>query len=190
MSDNLPNLEQTVQALLDLRRDLLQLESDYNSRLGELPEAARPSACNVLHYVGLRRHDLQPLQEQLARLGASSLGRCEPAVMISLLRVIELLCRVAGETANGIHNKDFGTQRVRRNDCHRLGALRASAFQILSSIGPDLADKTRLKLPADAFAHQATGGRLISTMKGALARSKARISAGTPCLNSNSRSVE
>ena len=102
MSDNLPNLEQTVQALLDLRRDLLQLESDYNSRLGELPEAARPSACNVLHYVGLRRHDLQPLQEQLARLGASSLGRCEPAVMISLLRVIELLCRVAGETANGI----------------------------------------------------------------------------------------
>lgn len=98
MSDNFPDLAQTVQALLDLRGDLLQLEADWESRILELPEASRPSARNLLHYVGLRRQDLRPLQERLARLGASSLGRCEPAVMISLLRVIELLRRVAVET--------------------------------------------------------------------------------------------
>lgn len=53
------------------------------------------SAANLLSYLALRRHDIRPLQHKLAKLGLSSLGRCEANVMASLDRVIEVLQRLA-----------------------------------------------------------------------------------------------
>lgn len=50
-----------------------------------------PSALNLARYLALRRFDLRPLQESLAALGVSSLGRCEAHVLSSLDRVIDLL---------------------------------------------------------------------------------------------------
>jgi hypothetical protein len=41
----------------------------------------RSSAANLAAYIGLRRHDLRPIQDHLTTLGLSSLGRCEGHVM-------------------------------------------------------------------------------------------------------------
>lgn len=56
-----------------------------------------PSAANLAAYVGLRRHDLRALQQQLAALGLSSLGRCEAHVLLTLDSVIHVLQHMVGE---------------------------------------------------------------------------------------------
>ena len=56
-----------------------------------------PSAANLAAYVGLRRHDLRTLQQQLATLGLSSLGRCEAHVLLTLDSVIHALRHMVGE---------------------------------------------------------------------------------------------
>lgn len=56
-----------------------------------------PSATNLAAYVGLRRHDLRTLQQQLATLGLSSLGRCEAHVLLTLDSVIHVLQHMVGD---------------------------------------------------------------------------------------------
>lgn len=56
-----------------------------------------PSAANLAAYVGLRRHDLRDLQERLAGLGLSSLGRCEGHALASLDAVIHALRCMTGK---------------------------------------------------------------------------------------------
>lgn len=56
-----------------------------------------PSATNLAAYVGLRRHDLRALQQRLAMLGLSSLGRCEAHVLLTLDSVIHVLQHMVGE---------------------------------------------------------------------------------------------
>lgn len=48
---------------------------------------ARTSACNLLHYLALRRHDLRELQPRLTALGLSSLGRSEARILESVQAV-------------------------------------------------------------------------------------------------------
>ncbi len=55
------------------------------------------SAANLAAYIGLRRHDLRELQNDLAALGLSSLGRCEGHVLATLNAVIQALKRMQGE---------------------------------------------------------------------------------------------
>ena len=54
------------------------------------------SAANLATYIGLRRHDLRPIQDHLATLGLSSLGRCEGHVMATLDAVIHALQQMTG----------------------------------------------------------------------------------------------
>ncbi|HEY9199869.1 MAG TPA: pyruvate kinase [Gammaproteobacteria bacterium] len=49
------------------------------------------SALNLTHYLALRSQDLRPLQDQLAALGLSSLGRGEAHILDNLNRVIDIL---------------------------------------------------------------------------------------------------
>lgn len=56
-----------------------------------------PSALNMAHYLALRQFDLRRLQERLARMGLSSLGRIEANVLPNLDAVIGLLGRALGE---------------------------------------------------------------------------------------------
>jgi len=51
----------------------------------------RASAANLAAYIALRRHDLRPIQGNLAALGLSSLGRCEGHVLATLDAVIRAL---------------------------------------------------------------------------------------------------
>ncbi len=62
-----------------------------------LPPERLPSAENLLHYLALRRENLKPLQDRLARLGLSSLGRAEPHVMATINAVIHNLHLLSGQ---------------------------------------------------------------------------------------------
>lgn len=77
-----------MEAAAQLPIESMQVHADYLD-----------SARNLLSYLALRRHDIRPLQRQLAELGLSSLGRCEANSLAAVDRLIDVLQRLTpGET--------------------------------------------------------------------------------------------
>ncbi|MGE3480212.1 MAG: pyruvate kinase [Gammaproteobacteria bacterium] len=83
-----------------LRRQLIELHAEVIAQAAQRLEQFRAcypggaysaSARNLAHYLALRRFDLRPLQDALAEIGISSLGRCEAHVLPTLNQVIGLL---------------------------------------------------------------------------------------------------
>jgi len=89
-------LEQLLTTLEALQADGVRLEADFDQQLGDQHDAFRRSARNLLHYLALRRHDVRQLQEQLATLGLSSLGRTESHVMAGIDAVLRALYALVG----------------------------------------------------------------------------------------------
>src|SRR5208337_1823613 len=84
-----PKLESLIKELAAIRSDMLGLETDFADQLARSHETHRRSAANLLHYLALRRHDVRQLQEKLASLGLSSLGRTEAHVMATINAVLK-----------------------------------------------------------------------------------------------------
>ena len=96
----------TCQALID---ELLQLRTamlEAQQRLVPQLDAVQPhwhaSAINLAHYLAMRRYDIRRLQEQLAWVGVSSLGRAETHALASLDKVLGLLHLVLGRQWCGL----------------------------------------------------------------------------------------
>jgi pyruvate kinase len=85
-----------LEALRDLRAEMVAAADADTERLQAVHEHFRDSARNLLHYLAFRRHDLRPLQGQLARLGLSSLGRAESHVLAAVDAVIGVLDTLHG----------------------------------------------------------------------------------------------
>ena len=113
--------------LESLRKELAQQAERKRADWLELPSERQPSAENLLHYLALRSHDLRPLQDQLARLGLSSLGRAEAHVMASIDAVLHNLYRLNGEQLTAADETDAhdafdaGAALLDRNTIRLLG---------------------------------------------------------------------
>ncbi len=93
-SKRLASIDYAISAVVQLRQEALQLEAEFAADLERIPADYRDSGCNLLHYLGVRRHDIRDLQRHLSRLGLSSLGRLEAHAMASLQAVLEALHRL------------------------------------------------------------------------------------------------
>src|SRR6516164_10215524 len=82
----------------ELRRAALAAEQEFSAELDLVAPSMRESAYNLVHYLSVRRHDVRQLQEDLARLGLSSLGRMEAHVMASLQAVLRVLQTLRGQS--------------------------------------------------------------------------------------------
>jgi pyruvate kinase len=90
------SFEVLIAKLGEIRASLIKLESDFPKLLSSVHPAWRKSADNLLYYLALRHHDIRLLQEELAVLGLSSLGRSESHVMSTLDAVLKVLHHLAG----------------------------------------------------------------------------------------------
>jgi pyruvate kinase len=81
----------------ELRRAALAAEQEFSAELKLVAPSMRESAFNLVHYLAVRRHDVRALQDDLSRLGLSSLGRMEAHVMASLQAVLQVLLTLRGE---------------------------------------------------------------------------------------------
>ncbi|MCU0813884.1 MAG: pyruvate kinase [Burkholderiaceae bacterium] len=90
-------LRALIGALDRLRASSLAEEARLAAPLARVAPAHRESARNLAHYLALRRVDLRELQEALAHIGLSSLGRSEAHVLATLERVLAVLRRLCGE---------------------------------------------------------------------------------------------
>lgn len=105
-----------IETLLTVRASALSLVSAHAARLGRIPAERLPSAQNLLHYIGLRQHDLVDIQDQLAECGLSSLGRAEAHVLATLDAV---LLRLGAKPP--------------QPDAHSLGLSRHSSRDLLAT---------------------------------------------------------
>ncbi len=93
---SLDSFEALIARLREIRRLLITHESDLHKRASTVHPAYRKSAINLIHYLALRGQDIRTLQDELAVLGLSSLGRTEAHVMSTLDAVLVALHHMAG----------------------------------------------------------------------------------------------
>ena len=79
--------------LESLHERALELEARYADELALVHPYLRNGAKNLVHYLALRQSDIRALQEDLATLGLSSLGRAERGVMASIHAVQNAMSR-------------------------------------------------------------------------------------------------
>ncbi len=84
-----------ISRLREILGSLIKHESDFRERASAVHPAYRKSAINLIHYLALRHHDIRTLQDELAALGLSSLGRTEAHVMSTLNAVLIALEHMA-----------------------------------------------------------------------------------------------
>jgi pyruvate kinase len=101
-----------IDELQALRSAMLAHERTLAPWIAQAGAARRASARNLAHYLALRAADLRELQERLARLGLSSLGRGESHVLANLDKVLGLLHVLTGrpwEAQAGDEPAGFGS---------------------------------------------------------------------------------
>lgn len=72
------------------------LEREFEPRFADYA-LHKNSARNLIHYLALRGRDIRQLQEQLAALGLSSLGRTESHVLAAFEAVLNVVHQLAGQ---------------------------------------------------------------------------------------------
>jgi len=85
-----------IEQLSAIRTAMLACETALAASLHGVNPGYAASARNFAHYVALRRFDLRSLQDKLALIGVSSLGRAESHVLANLDKVLGILHRLAG----------------------------------------------------------------------------------------------
>jgi pyruvate kinase len=93
---NTETVEGLIAKLQEIRASLVKVENDFAKGLSGVHPAWRKGAANLLHYLALRHHDIRHLQEKLALLGLSSLGRSESHVISTVDAVLDILHHLAG----------------------------------------------------------------------------------------------
>ncbi len=90
--------KELIERLWTLRGRMLEDEIGFAPWLKELAPDYQASARNLAHYLALRKTDQRPLQETLAKLGLSSLGRSESHVLANLDKVLGILHRLTRQS--------------------------------------------------------------------------------------------
>jgi len=89
--------EDLIRQVEHLKRFVVRQAQLDKKALLEVPPESRRSAENLMHYLALRSEDIRPMQDRLARLGLSSLGRVESHVMATIEAVLHNLYLVSGQ---------------------------------------------------------------------------------------------
>jgi pyruvate kinase len=91
-------VEPLVTELLALRDAMRAEAAGLGPADAGIHPSQRASATNLAHYLALRRHDVRALQERLAALGLSSLGRAETHALANVELLLAVLHRLIGRS--------------------------------------------------------------------------------------------
>lgn len=129
---------------------MLRLEAQHRSRLEQSHQSFRESARNLLHYLALRQHDIRSLQEKLALLGLSSLGRTESHALAGIeavWKILRALCGSASSASGQVPALTFedGRELLRTHTAQLLGPNpRGRRVRIMVTMPPEAADDYEL----------------------------------------------
>lgn len=95
--EHVDTFDSLIRDLEALREDVVRCAESLDDRVDELPAERQASARNLMRYMALRNHDLRPLQERLAHVALSSIGRVESNVLATLDAVLQNLYVLSGK---------------------------------------------------------------------------------------------
>jgi len=98
--------EALMTELWAVRESMLESGARVGPWLRQADASHAASVLNFAHYLAMRRHDLRLLQEKLARIGLSSLGRAETHVMANLDKVLGILHRLTGQPWTALSHEE------------------------------------------------------------------------------------
>ena len=133
-----------------LRADLVALQPHLRDSLRAVHPNHAAGAANLVHYVGLRRHDVRALQDRLAWIGLSSLGRAESHVLANIDKVLGLLHRVAGRPWTPLSGEEpagirTAAKLLEEHACALLGMTpERRSVRIMVTLGSEAASDYRL----------------------------------------------
>ncbi|MCB2221291.1 MAG: hypothetical protein KQI35_12910 [Bacteroidetes bacterium] len=93
----LSRLQGQINAILETANEM---ETKYTKELQKIHPAYRKSARNLVHYMALRSHYIEDLQQELRFMGLPGLSNCEGHVMRSLLAIKTILNYLSGNPKN------------------------------------------------------------------------------------------
>ena len=116
--------------LTALRDNLVKSENGFSDSLKKVNSQHLTGAVNLIHYLGLRRKDVRPLQIKLAAAGLSSLGRAESHVLPNIQAIITLLqhalqLKSHNDVDNSVEDSVSGSVLLQSNAKNLLGKLPA-----------------------------------------------------------------
>lgn len=129
---NKKRIGELYETISRLREDALLNSREHMQGMEGVSEEARLSLTNLLHYLALRRRDLRTVQDQLCRVGLSSLGRLEAHVDATLCAVLSALARLGGislpptDSYSGEEAFDQGEQLLEQHTAELLGEVQTS----------------------------------------------------------------
>jgi pyruvate kinase len=140
--------QQVCRSLIDelwtLRQSMLHYEVTLAPRLRDVSPDYQSSARNLAHYLALRQEDRRVLQEKLAWIGASSLGRSESHVLANLDKVLGILHRLTGQAwEERSHEEPAGIHSSRE-------LLEAHTAALLGAAPPGRSVRIMVTLPSEA----------------------------------------
>ncbi|MEW6512651.1 MAG: pyruvate kinase [Pseudomonadota bacterium] len=146
-----------IDELWSLRESMLESESRLADRINNVGRDIQPSARNLAHYLALRHKDRRPLQEKLAWIGVSSLGRAESNVLANLDKVLGILHRLQGLPwqSHGAE-EPVGIKRSRK-------LLDQHAAALLGEPPPGRAVRIMVTLPSEAAGDYGLIRQLVDT---------------------------
>ena len=145
-------LQSLIARLSEIRCSLINQEAEFREQITGAHPAYQRSARNLIHYIALRRHDIRQLQEQLAALGLSSLGRTESHALFGIQAVLKVLHHLAQRDGVAIpgHERqgvDFaeGRSLLRANTDALLGPpLKKRSVRIMVTVPREAAEDYQL----------------------------------------------
>ena len=135
-----------------LRAHMRASEAALGPAIARLPPARRQAARNLVHYLVLRHRDLRDVQDALAALGLSSLGRAEHDVLATVDALV-------GWLREGQPGEDGRAPAI---DPASGGSL-AQAEALLGPLPESRRARIMVTLPTEAAAEPALVRRLVET---------------------------
>lgn len=147
-----------IAALSELREAVLHNEQRLASQIADVHSAYRASARNLVHYLGLRQHDVRALQSALAARGLSSLGRCEPHTLAALDAVLRALVAMNPGRTRPLAPADLPVDFETGS-----GRLEDHASRLLGPRHPRRAAHIMVTMPPEAAADAGLVERLLAS---------------------------
>jgi len=138
-------IRRLIDQLEAIRNRMLELEAKFEQEIACVHESYRKSAVNLVHYLGLRQDDIRAMQEQLALLGLSSLGRTESHVLSSVNKVLDVLLHLCGGTL-----KDAGNQRPYPSFVEGKSLLAQHTKDMLGTVPSGRSVRIMVTMPSEA----------------------------------------
>lgn len=150
---NVVNVSQVIdklESICDLAREF---EDRYAVKLNAVHPEFQESARNFVHYLALRHKDLRDLQENLASLGLSSLGRAERNVLASIHMVQKALTGFS-------RHSDYGPA----DECQRLDLRNPKSQSHNKAILGEVSDGREVSIMVTMPTEAASNPELVADM--------------------------